>query len=212
MSDGQLYHEGSRDLQDRFDSRRIADRLERVDLHDTFTDREREMIEAAPMFFLATADAEGRPDVSYKGGLPGFVRVVEESTLAFPNYNGNGMYKSLGNTLVNPNVGLLFLEWTGKPKKLRIQGRASLHHDDPLLGEFPGAELVVRVTAERIFDNCPRYLHSMELTEYSVYAPGEEREPPIPDWKRKPKYRDALPTRDLDALAADERDGRESQD
>jgi uncharacterized protein len=204
MSDGQLYHEGSRELQDRFDSRRIADRLERVTLHDAFTDRDREMIEAAPMFFLATADAEGRPDVSYKGGLPGFVRVVEESTLAFPNYDGNGMYRSLGNVLVNPNVGLLFLEWTRTPKRLRIQGRASLHHDDPLMDEFPGAQLVVRVAAERIFPNCPRYLHKMELVEYSVYAPGADEDIPIPDWKRRPEYRDALPARDLDALAADE--------
>ena len=118
-----LYHEGSRELQDRFDSRRIADRLEEVNVRDTFTDYQRELIGAAPMFWLATADADGFPDVSYKGGLPGFVRVVGESEIAFPNYDGNGMYKSLGNVLVNPKVGLLFIRWTDGPRRIRVQGR-----------------------------------------------------------------------------------------
>ncbi len=199
--DSRLYHEGSRELQDRFDTRRIADRLERVNLHRAFTAPQRELIESAPMFFLATVDPDGFPDVSYKGGMPGFVRVVGESTLAFPNYDGNGMYKSLGNVRVNPLVGLVFIRFAGRAMKLRVQGRASLHFDDPLLAELPGAQLLVRVEAERIFDNCPRYLHRMVLEEYSVYAPRAEHEPPIPDWKRSPTYRDALPERDLAALA-----------
>lgn len=203
MTESRLYHEGSRQLQDRFDTRRIADRLERVDLHQVFTDAERQMIESAPMFFLSTLDADGFPDVSYKGGLPGFARVVGPSTLAFPNYDGNGMYKSLGNVLAHPEVGLLFVRWDDAPKKLRIQGRASLHYDDPLLSDLPGAQLIVRVEAERIFDNCPRYLHRMVLEEHSIYAPRAEHEPPIPDWKRNPAYRDALPERDLAALAED---------
>lgn len=200
MDESRIYHRGSRELQDRFDTRRIADRLETVDLHQVFTDAERELIESAPMFFLATVDADGFPDVSYKGGIPGFVRVVAESTIAFPNYDGNGMYKSLGNAHVEPRVGLLFVRWTGRPKKLRVQGRASLHFDDPLLEELPGAQFVVRVEAERIFDNCPRYIHRMVLEEYSKYAPRPDHEPPIPDWKRNPVYRDALPARDLAAL------------
>jgi predicted pyridoxine 5'-phosphate oxidase superfamily flavin-nucleotide-binding protein len=204
MDDSRLYHEGSRELQDRFDTRRIADRLERVNLHDAFTDRQRETIETAPMFFLATVDPDGFPDVSYKGGIPGFVRVVGESTLAFPNYDGNGMYKSLGNVRVNPQVGLVFIRWTDRPGKLRVQGRASLHFDDPLLAEMPGAQLIVRVEAKRIFDNCPRYIHRMVLDEYSVYAPRPEHEPPIPEWKRMPVYRDALAKRDLAALADDQ--------
>ena len=204
MDSSSIYHEGSRELQDRFDTRRIADRLERVDLHQEFTDAEREMIETAPMFFLATIDSDGFPDVSYKGGLPGFVRVLDYSVLAFPNYDGNGMYKSLGNVRVNPHVGLLFIRWTDSPKKLRVQGRATLHFDDPLLEELPGAQLIVRVTPERIFDNCPRYLHRMELEEYSVYAPRADHDPPIPDWKRKPAYRDALSRRDLAALSEEE--------
>jgi uncharacterized protein len=197
-----LYNAGSRELQDRFDSRRIADRLEEVNLRDTFTDYQRELIDAAPMFWLATADADGFPDVSYKGGLPGFVRVVGPSEIAFPNYDGNGMYKSLGNVLVNPKVGLLFIRWTDGPRRIRVQGRAALHHDDPLMAEWEGAQFVVRVQAERIFLNCPRYLHRMELAEYSAYAPGAGEEPPVPDWKLRPEYREALPARDRAALDA----------
>jgi len=196
-----LYSEGSRRLQDQFDTRRIADRLEKVDLLEEFTDEHRAIIEAAPMFFLATADSRGRPDVSYKGGLPGFVRIVGPSTLAFPDYNGNGMFKSLGTLLDNPSVGLLFINWADNPKKLRVLGRASIDENDPLLEDYVGAQLIVRVTAERIFDNCPRYLHEIEIKRYSKYVPRPGQEAPIPDWKQSPVYQDALPERDLLALA-----------
>lgn len=209
MSGSMLYAEGSRRLQDRFDTRRIADRLERVDLVAEFTDEHRAIIEAAPMFFLATADAQGRPDVSYKGGAPGFVRVIGPSTLAFPDYNGNGMFKSLGTILQNPNVGLLFIRWSGRPKKLRVLGRASIDKADPLLATFTGAQLVVRVVAERIFDNCPRYIHDIEIKGYSRYLPRDEGRAPIPDWKRNPLYRDALPKRDLKELAEEDGPGSE---
>ena len=110
------------------------------------------------------------------------------------------MYKSLGDVLVNPRVGLLFIRWTEGPRRIRVQGTASLHDDDPLLAEWEGAQLVVRVAAERIFLNCPRYLHRMELAEYSKYAPRDGHTPPVPDWKLRPEYREHLPARDLAAL------------
>ncbi len=187
-----MYHEGNRALQDRFDSRRIADRLVEV-LHRTqFTDEDRAFIESRVMFFLATADASGHPDCSYKGGMPGFVRVVAPDKLAFPSYDGNGMFKSLGNVLVNPNVGLLFLDFT-QPKRLRVNGVATIDQEDPLLPTFEGAQLVVRVRAEHIFPNCPRYLHRMVLEELSVYAPRPEHEPPVPAWKQMDAFKDYLP-------------------
>ena len=186
------YHPGSRQLQDRFDSRRIADRLEEVTVHTAFTEHDRAFVETCPMFFLATADPQGWPDCSYKGGLPGFVRVVDAQTLAFPDYDGNGMFRSLGNIVLNPHVGLLFVNFE-KPARLRVNGIAALHAEDPLLSEFPGAQLIVRVQAERIFPNCPRYIHKMHLVEYSVYAPTHESQPPEPDWKRQAEFRDALP-------------------
>jgi predicted pyridoxine 5'-phosphate oxidase superfamily flavin-nucleotide-binding protein len=187
-----LYHAGNRELQDRFDSRRIADRLEQVTLHDQFTDGDRALVERSAMFFLATADAAGQPDVSYKGGLPGFVRVVDAQTLAFPDYDGNGMFKSLGNILVNPKVGLLFVDFE-QPHRMRVNGTASVADADPLLADFPGAQLIVRVHAERIFPNCPRYIHRMQLVEHSVYAPRSDYAPPAPDWKQNEAFRDALP-------------------
>jgi predicted pyridoxine 5'-phosphate oxidase superfamily flavin-nucleotide-binding protein len=187
-----MYHAGSRQLQGHFDSRRIADRLEEVTVHTAFTERDRALIEKSPMFFLATADAEGRPDCSYKGGLPGFVRVVDDRTLAWPDYDGNGMFRSLGNLLVNPQVGLLFVDLE-QPRRVRVSGTATVSGADPLLAEFPGAQLVVRVTAERIFPNCPRYIHRWRLVEHSAYAPRAGHEPPTPDWKLDPAFHDALP-------------------
>jgi uncharacterized protein len=195
MTDIPMYHEGSRRLQDQYQTRKLADRLVEKVAHDGFTDDDRAFIESRPMFFLATADAEGRPDCSYKGGRPGFVRVIDETTLAFPSYDGNGMFKSLGNLLVNPQVGMLFIDFES-PKRLRVNGRAVVSTDDPLLTELAGAQLVVRVHAEAIFPNCPRYIHSMTMVETSVYAPCEGHTPPVPEWKQRPVFREVLPPYD----------------
>jgi predicted pyridoxine 5'-phosphate oxidase superfamily flavin-nucleotide-binding protein len=192
MSDGSMYHDGSRRLQDRFDSRRLADRLETVTVHAAFTADDRAFIQRCAMFFLATADADGSPDCSYKGGRPGFVRVLDDRTLAFPSYDGNGMYRSLGNILVNPRVGLLFVDFE-RPGRVRVNGTAELRPDDPLIAEFPGAELIVRVRADRIFPNCPRYVHRMQMIEESVYAPCAGHTPPVPGWKTMEAFRDVLP-------------------
>lgn len=192
MSKDEMYHRGSRQLQDQFDSRRIADRLQQVTVHTSFTEDDRLFIESCSMFFLATADEQGRPDCSYKGGMPGFVRVQDERTLAFPDYDGNGMFRSLGNMLVNPQVGLLFVNFE-QPDRLRLNGVASLHYDDVLLSEYPGAQVLVRVVVECIFPNCPRYIHKMHLIECSIHAPRPDHTPPEPDWKRMTEFRDALP-------------------
>jgi hypothetical protein len=191
MSGNEMYHEGSRRLQDQFDSRRIADRLEQVTVHTAFTDSDRRFIEGCSMFFLATADALGRPDCSYKGGLPGFVRIEDEHTLVFPDYDGNGMFRSLGNISVNPQVGLLFINFE-QPGRLRVNGLANLQHDKVLRARHPGAQVLVRVEVGRIFPNCPRYIHKMNLMEPSVYAPRADYVPPEPDWKRREEFRDAL--------------------
>src|SRR6266581_5891748 len=119
------YHAGMRALQDRFDTRRLADRLEEKLERQAFSGEDRAFIESRPMFFLATADGEGRPDCSFKGGAPGFVRVTGEAELAFPSYDGNGMFRSLGNLLVNPAVALLFIDFE-HPRRLRVNGSASV--------------------------------------------------------------------------------------
>jgi predicted pyridoxine 5'-phosphate oxidase superfamily flavin-nucleotide-binding protein len=192
------YHDGARRLQDRFDTRRLADRLdERFLQRAEIDDGDRAFIERMDMFFLATADAEGRPQCSYKGGEPGFVRVLDASTIAFPNYDGNGMYLSIGNLLVNPHVGLLFVDFTAqRPTRLRLNGVASVDEGDPLLASYPGAQFVVRVRATQVFPNCPRYIHRMALVERSPYVPQADHEPPVPDWKRTSWACDVLPADD----------------
>lgn len=195
MSQDLTYHEGMRRLQDARETRPLADRLEQVTLRSAFTDEDRAFIQQRPMFFVATADAQGRPDCSYKGGLPGFVRVLDEKTLAFPDYDGNGMYRSWGNVLVNPNIGMLFLDFES-PRRLRVNGIASISESDPLLPEFEGAVFIVRVTAQKIFPNCPRYIHKMQLVEHSAHAPRPDYTPPVPAWKTFDAFKDALPPRD----------------
>jgi predicted pyridoxine 5'-phosphate oxidase superfamily flavin-nucleotide-binding protein len=200
----ELYHEGMRQLQDLRETRPLADRLAQVTVREAFTAEDRAFIEHCAMFFLATADADGQPDCSYKGGVPGFVRTVDDRTLAYPDYDGNGMYRSLGNVLVNPHVGLLFVDFE-QPKRLRVNGTASVSREDPLLADFPGAVFIVRVAATRIFPNCPRYIHRMALIEPSVYSPREQHVPPVPAWKTFEVFRDALPARDR-APAVDPKD------
>ena len=190
-----LYHEGNRSLQDRFDTRRLADRIGERILHDSFDDDDREFIESRDMFFLATADEHGMPQCSYKGGEPGFVRVVDEHTLAFPGYDGNGMYLSFGNVLVNPQVGILFIDFA-RPKRLRVNGVASIDEDDPLLDAYAEAQLIVRVRANEVLPNCPRYVHRLELVEQSRFVPHDDHVTPIPDWKRRDWARDVLAAAD----------------
>src|SRR5882672_2559443 len=155
---GSAYHAGMRQLQDRYDTRRLADRLDEKLGRTTFTAEDRQFIESRQLFFLASADEHGRPDCSYKGGDPGFVRITAENELAFPSYDGNGMFRSLGNVLTNPAVALLFIDFE-RPNRLRVNGSAHINDADPLLASFAGAQLIVRVRAERIFPNCPRYIH-----------------------------------------------------
>lgn len=197
-----VYHSGMRELQDLRDTRRIADRLAEVTLHDAFTEEDCSLIHRCRMLCIATADEHGAPDCSYKGGRPGFVNVVDENTLVIPDYDGNGMYRTWGNVLVNPQVGLLFLDFE-TPKRMRVNGKARISHDPALCAQFHGAVFVVLVTAERIFPNCPRYMHRMQLLEESVYAPRPNYTPPVPAWKTFDAFRDALPARDRSAARRD---------
>ena len=192
------YHRGSRRLQDRFDTRRLADRLDERLVRGAVIDADdRAFIERMDMFFLATADAQGRPQCSYKGGDPGFVRVLDEQTVAFPNYDGNGMYLSMGNLLVNAQVGMLFVDFTAElPSRLRLNGVASIDERDELVTAWPGAQFVVRVVATQVFPNCPRYIHRMALVERSRFVPREERPVAVPDWKRTDWACDVLPADD----------------
>ena len=195
MAESLLYHDGNRALQDMFDSRPLADRMEEKITRAAFSDGDRAFIESMPYFFLASADVEGRPDCSFKGGPPGFVRVTASGELAFPDYDGNGMFKSLGNLAVNAHVGLLFIAMHGAPRRLRVNGEATVRRDDPLLAATPGAQLIVRVAARVIFPNCPRYIPKMELVEPSPYVPRADQAPVEPEWKTFDSFKDVVPRR-----------------
>jgi uncharacterized protein len=190
-----MFHESSRALQDRFDTRRIADRIESRLVKDEIDDGNRRFIESVDMFFLATADDRGVPSCSYKGGAPGFVRVVDARSIAFPNYDGNGMYLSMGNVGRNPNVGLLFLDFERRTR-LRLNGTASIDERDPLMSEYLEAQFIVRVRVREVFPNCPRYIHRMKRVEDSPFVPCAGSETPVPAWKRSEWASDALPERD----------------
>jgi hypothetical protein len=189
------FHEGSRRLQDRFDTRRIADRIDGLLVKDVIGDREAEFIRSMDCFFLATADADGFPNCSYKGGEPGFVKVVDERTIAFPNYDGNGMYLSMGNVMVNPHVGLLFIDFE-RGHRMRLNGDASVDPGDPLMAAYPECQFVVRVRVRQVFPNCPRYIHRRTLVRRSEFVPRDGCATPVPEWKRSDWARDHLPADD----------------
>ena len=178
-----VFHEGNRELQDHFDTRRLADHCVAKLVRDVVNPKQKAFIESADMFFLATADDQGRPACSYKGGEPGFVRVVDDRTLVIPNYDGDGKYLSWGNVLKNPNVALLFMDFM-KAWRLRIHGAATVHRDDPLLADYAEAQFIVRVAVREVFGNCPRYVHKYQLVERSSYVPKAGVHTPIPDWKK----------------------------
>jgi predicted pyridoxine 5'-phosphate oxidase superfamily flavin-nucleotide-binding protein len=190
-----MYHEGNRELQAHFGSIALADRLLEKTHRTAFTDADKAFIECQPFFFLATADAHGQPDCSFKGGSPGFVKVLAPDLLIYPDYDGNGMFKSLGNIRSNPQVGLLFIAMTERPKRLRVLGTAELVFDDPLLADFPGGQLMVRIKPAHVFPNCPRYIPDLKHDAPSVYVPEADQVPVEPAWKGSADFRDVVPPR-----------------
>jgi len=189
-----FYHEGMRELQDRYEGRAVADRLEAHRARASFNDDDRGLIESAAFFFLASA-AGGNVDCSFKGGEPGFVRITGERELTWPDYDGNRMYRSLGNIFSSPRVGLLFLSFEGgrfdgSAARLRVTGRASIIDDDPTMTDWPGAKRLICLAVDRVFPNCPRYIPKFAAVEPSVFTPKEGYEPPAPPWKARDFVKD----------------------
>ena len=195
------FNDGSRSLQEQFDTTRLADRVGEL-THDRIDQNDKTFIERMDMFFLATADKEGRPNCSYKGGDPGFVRVLDPKTLAFPSYDGNGMYLSMGNTLENPEVGLLFIDFENR-KRFRLNGTATIVPAAAIEPPYPEAQFAVKVAVRQVFPNCPRYIHKMQMVERSSFVPRADVTTPVPAWKRMEWSCDVLPKNDP-ALVPDE--------
>ncbi len=191
-----LFQDNHRALQDQFDTRRIADRIEMLAAKTELDEQSSGFIASRDMFFLSTVNSQGQPTVSYKGGEAGFVRVIDTKTIAFPSYDGNGMYLSMGNAALNGLVGLLFIDFE-TPHRLRVQGTASVSAQDPLMEEYKDAEMIVRVDVSDVWINCPRYVHSYKRVAQSRYAPTAACETPLAEWKRIDIIQDALPGKDI---------------
>lgn len=191
----EIYGEQHRAMQDAFETKNLADRVNAIIVAEDIDDERKGFIETRDIFFLTTIDHRGYPTCSYKGGNPGFVKVLDSKTLAFPSYDGNGMFLSMGNITANNKVGMLFIDFE-TPHRIRVHGSASIDRNDPLIAEFHGAQLVVRVTVTEVFINCPRYIHKYQRVAASKYVPQTECATPPAQWKRIDAIQDALPERD----------------
>ena len=191
-----LYEESHRRLQTQFDTQRLADRIEERLVHAALTADDRAFIERLDLFFLATVNSRGEPSCSYKGGNPGFVRVLDPHTLVFPCYDGNGMFLSMGNVAASRHVGMLFIDLTS-PKRLRVNGTARIEPPNFVAPSFPEAQFVVVVSVREAFPNCPRYIHQYALVERSKFVPHDGAVTPVPAWKQMDWARDVLPAGDL---------------
>ncbi len=191
----EIYGEQHRAMQNAFDTKNLADRVNEIIVAEEIADDRKGFIETRDMFFLTTIDHRGYPTCSYKGGNPGFVKVLDSKTLAFPSFDGNGMFLSMGNILANNKIGMLFIDFE-TPHRIRIHGTASIDQHDPLIAEFHGAQLVVRVAVTEIFINCPRYIHKYQRIATSKYVPQNDCSTPSAQWKRIDAIQDALPERD----------------
>ncbi len=190
-----LFSTQHRQLQDQHDTRNLANRVTEIIVENQINEQHQIFIESRDFFFLTTLDHRGYPTCSYKGGNIGLVRVIDPETLAFPSYDGNGMFLSMGNIQGNTKIGMLFIDFE-TPHRVRAHGDAIIDKDDPLLPEFPGADMIVRIKITEIFMNCPRYIHRMQRIESSKYVPQAGTEPPVPQWKRIDAIQDALPACD----------------
>jgi len=187
-----LYNDDHRTLQDRFDSRALADTLEAATVQPAIDDAAKAFIEARAFFFLSTVNADGHPTVSHKGGAPGFVRVPDPTTIVFPSYDGNGMFLSMGNIANNGRIGLLFIDFN-TPHRVRVHANAVLVDDGPLLRSYPGADLVVRATITDSFVNCPRYITKQASSEPAPHVPDANGKAPLAEWKKIDLLQDVLP-------------------
>ena len=197
-----FYGDQHRALQDQFETRKMADLIEQAIVKTALDERDKQFVSTRDMFFLSTLDHHGRPTVSYKGGDAGFIKIVDDQTIAFPSYDGNGMYYSMGNLAGNPEVGMLFIDFE-TPNRMRLQGRASIVPNDPLLAAYKEADLVVRVAISQTWVNCPRYIHRYQKLGQSRYVPRPESETPFCVWKRIEGFNEVLRPQDMGRTEAE---------
>ena len=193
--DRAFFHDGMRQWQDRFDGRRTAEAIEKHRKHYEFWDDEIQIIQNARFFFIGSSYGE-YVDCNIKSGDPGFVQVVAPGVIEYPEYDGNSMYRTVGNITKNPNVGLLFVVFDGKSRRIRVNGKAAVLTDEASLQRYFGAKMVIRITCE-IYPNCPRYLPNLVDAEESPHVPRLGKgTPPAPEWKTRSYIQPVLPNGD----------------
>lgn len=191
MTPDGFYTPAQRTLQAEHGAEKLANTVFNAIVAEEIAEEHAGFIESRDFFFLATVDGSGMPTVSYKGGPPGLVHVVDPKTVVFPNYDGNGMFKSVGNAADTGKVGLLFIDME-TPHRVRVQGTASVERDSPFAARYPGATLTVRVDVESCFLNCARYIHKHTRVAESPYVPDATGAQPYPSWKRIDLVQDSL--------------------
>ncbi len=158
MTDDRDFHPGEIAAQEKWQTAHMWDEARRTRLlMDHLPGIFHERVENAPFFFLATSNSTGNCDCSFKGGGPGIIHIIDETRLAFPDYDGNGAFMSVGNILENPHVGLLFIDFADGAR-LRVNGRASVHDDGAVKELFPDHQRVILVTVEQVVPNCPAHV------------------------------------------------------
>lgn len=197
MKNSSIYLPEHRVMQDKFGTTLLADKQEELIVHDVFTEQETQFISTRDMFFLSTLNSRGEPTVSYKGGPVGFIKVINNE-LIFPNYDGNGMFLSIGNLVKNEKVGLLFIDFE-TPQRLRVQGAARID-EHPDLQKFPEAQFLIRIKPTEIWVNCPRYIHTYKKVSQSPYTPGNYKTPRLAQWKRLDSIYESLPMKDKETV------------
>lgn len=159
---------GEHRLQQAYGSTERAERFYRDQVLDHLNARMREFVARQEMAFVASSDAHGECDASFRAGPPGFLHVIDERTLAYPEYRGNGVMASLGNISENGHVGLLLVDFVHDLIGLHVNGRARIVSDAALRPAAPGlpletapgrrAEHWVLVDIEEAYLHCAKHI------------------------------------------------------
>jgi predicted pyridoxine 5'-phosphate oxidase superfamily flavin-nucleotide-binding protein len=167
MQTEDYFHTGEVLAQEKWNTSATWDAARRKELlWDHIPEPFQQRFEQAPYFFLATSDRQGRCDCSFKGGGQGLIKLIDEKTFAFPDFDGNGAFMSIGNILVNPYVGCLFLDFMDGAR-LRVNGHAEIHERD-ITGPFPDATRVILIHIEQVIPNCNKHIPLMQPVNLSA--------------------------------------------
>ena len=171
---------GERDMQDRLESRARAQRFYERQLRDRLSDKMVELIRRQKMVFVATADARGNCDCSPRFGRPGFVLVLDDKTLAYPEHRGNGVFAGLGNIAENPHVGLVFVDFFDTTVGLHVNGIAGSYRATelpPALASYldgdstpfdSAVECWVAITVDEAYIHCSKHVPLLEKKDKRI--------------------------------------------